>query len=71
MFIDETANGSLISELMTLSTDQIVESNVFIPFIFADADVHARVFNNMKHFANNVALLGQDNVIDGKYYYFG
>lgn len=60
------ANGSLITELMTTSTDQIVESNVYISDILADEGINARVFNNMKHFAENVALLGRDNAIDCK-----
>ncbi|XP_055324263.1 uncharacterized protein LOC129578933 [Sitodiplosis mosellana] len=66
LLIDETANGSFITDLMTLSTDQIVESNVYIPEIMTDGDVNARIFNNMKYFANNVALIGRDNAIDSR-----
>lgn len=66
LVIDETANGILITDLMTTTLDQIVQTNFFIQQIMVDADCNVRIFNEMKHFAQNVVLLGRDNVIQCK-----
>lgn len=51
---------------MTLSTDQIIKTNVAISEIFT-ADVNARIINDIIHFEDKVVLLGQDNVIKCKH----
>lgn len=66
LVIDETANGILMTDLMTTTLDQIVQTNFFIQQIMVDADCNVRIFNEMKHFAQNVVLLGRDNVIQCK-----
>lgn len=48
---------------MTIPTDQIVKSNVYISEILT-ADVMAQLFNDMKNFANNIVLLGRNNAIE-------
>lgn len=58
----EVANGVLMSDLMTLSTDQIIKTNVFISEILT-TDVSARIINDLIRFVDKVVLLGQDNVI--------
>lgn len=58
-------NGFPIANLMTLGTDQVIDTNLFVKEILAPGGVNAKQFNDYKDFANNVALLGSDNVIDG------
>lgn len=58
-------NGVPIANLMTLGTDQVIDSNLFVKEILAPGGVNAKLFNDYKDFAHNVALLGSDNVIDG------
>lgn len=60
-------NGYLISEVMTTSTNQAIISNIYISEILT-TNANARVLNNMQFFAENIALLGQNNVIECKYF---
>lgn len=53
-----------VSELMTVSTDQTITANTMISRIIAQQNVQATFVNNMKRFADNVVLTGQDNVIE-------
>lgn len=66
LVIDETVNGILMTDLMTTTLDQIVQTNIYIEQIIVDADCNVQIFNEMKHFAKNVVLLGRDNVIKCK-----
>lgn len=61
----KSINGIPTDDLMTVSTDQTIEANTMISRIFTQ-DVEAKLFNNMKRFADNVVLLGRDNVIECK-----
>lgn len=58
-------DGLWASNFITISTDQIIKSNVFIPEIFATG-VIARLINEIPRFEDRVVLLGQDNVIKCK-----
>lgn len=58
-----TANGFIVSDLMTTSTDQVITSDTYIDMILASA-VNTRILNNMRHFADNVVLIGGDAVIE-------
>lgn len=53
----------LASDLITISTDQAIKSNVYISEIVT-TDVNARIFNDLLHFADNVVLLGTDSTIE-------
>lgn len=53
------------SDLITISTDQIIASNVYVSEIIT-TDVNSRIFNDLAHFANNVVLLESDSVIECK-----
>lgn len=57
-------NGIPVNELMTVSTDQTITANTMISRIITQRNVQASLLNNMKRFADNVVLLGQDNVIE-------
>ncbi|XP_031638196.1 uncharacterized protein LOC116350528 [Contarinia nasturtii] len=58
-------NGIRVFELMTMATDQVIQSNAFIRMIFAN-HVNVRIFNDMRNFADNVVLLGTDAVIESR-----
>lgn len=53
----------LASDLITISTDQNIKSNVYISEIIT-TDVNARIFNDLLHFADNVVVLGNDSRIE-------
>lgn len=53
-------NGVPATDLMTLATDQQSDSNFFVSKLMSRG-LDARVINNMKDFANTVALQGNDN----------
>lgn len=59
--IDDT----LISNLITISTNQDINSNVFVTEILA-TNIKAQVFNDLSQFAKNVVLLGDNSVVDCK-----
>lgn len=50
---------------MTIATDQAVHSNVYITEVLT-TDVNALIFNDMKQFSKNVALLKDDTRIDSR-----
>lgn len=56
----------LASDLITISTDQNIKSNVYISEIIT-SDVNARIFNDLLHFADNVVVLGNDSRIECEY----
>lgn len=58
-------NGVPVANLMTLGTDQVIDTNLFVKEILAPGGVNAKIFNDYTDFAQNVALLGTNNVIDG------
>lgn len=64
--IIDDLNGHLPTELMTMSTNQTIESNVYITEILT-SDANARIFNDMQYFADNIALIGQNNVIECRF----
>lgn len=64
----KSIDGIPTDNFMTVSTDQTIEANTMISRILSH-DVEAKLFNNMKRFADNVVLLGRDNVIECKYSY--
>lgn len=53
----------MIDDFLTLSTDQIIDSNVFISKMHVN-NIQSKVFNDMKRFAENVAVMGRDNIIE-------
>lgn len=57
------------SDLITTSTDQVIEGNVYVSEILAN-EVNARIFNDLLHFYKNVVLLGNNSAIECKYYIF-
>lgn len=61
----DVANGSLVSNFLSLSTHQTIETNIYIPEILT-SDVNVRLFNSMKRFAENVVLLGRNTVVECK-----
>lgn len=52
-----------VSELITKSTNQVIESNVYVSEILG-TEVNARIFNDFAHFAHNVVVLGEDSTIE-------
>lgn len=52
-------------DYLTIETDQTIDSNVFISKIHA-TEIRSNVINNMPNFAENVVLLGRDNIINGR-----
>lgn len=60
--VAEDINDLPTSEFLTFSTDQTIASSVFIPRMLA-TDVQTNIFNDMKHFAENVVVIGRTNFI--------
>lgn len=58
----------MASDLITKSTNQVIESNVYVTEILA-TEVNARIFNDLLHFANNIVLLGEDSTIECEFRY--
>lgn len=64
MFLSVNWIDSLLaSNLITISTDQAIKSNVYISGIFT-TDVNARIFNDLIHFADNVVMLEANSSIE-------
>lgn len=59
----KSIDSLLSSDLITIATDQAIESNVYISQILT-SDVNARIFNDLAHFAKNVVLLGSNSTIE-------
>lgn len=51
---------------MTTESVQSIQSNIYVSQLFTD-DFNAKIINNMKYFAENIVLMGHDNVIECKY----
>lgn len=62
-------NNLKTADLITMSTNQVIESNVYVSEILA-TEVSSRVFNDFLHFANTVVILGNDTTIECKFRYF-
>lgn len=63
----DSIDGALTSDLITIPTDQEIETSFYVPEILT-TDVNARVFNDIPQFANKVVLLASDSVIEGMIY---
>lgn len=58
-------NGVSPNDYLTIGTDQQIDSNMFITSVHVN-EVQSNVINNMQRFAEYVALIGQDNIVDSK-----
>lgn len=69
MFLSAVWIDSLVaSDLLTISTDQTIKSNVYISDILT-TNVNARIFNDLLHFADNIVLIGNNSRIECKSHY--
>lgn len=64
LFTNELNNVSP-DDYLTIGTDQKIDSNVFISKVHVN-EIRSNVINNMPNFAENVVLLGRDNIINSK-----
>lgn len=53
-------------DYLTIGTDQQIDSSVFISKIHVN-EIQSNVINNMQRFAEYVALIGRDNIVDSKF----
>lgn len=63
--LTDDINDFPVNEFMTLHTDQFIDANIFITKIHV-SDIVCNTLNDMPHFSSNVALIGQNNVIQCK-----
>lgn len=61
----EQLNDVSPDDYLTIGTDQKIDSNVFISAIHVN-QIESSVINNMQRFAEYVALIGRDNVVESK-----
>lgn len=64
LFTNELNNASP-DDYLTIGTDQQIDSSIFISKILVN-EIQSNVINNMERFAEYVALIGRDNVVDSK-----
>lgn len=64
LYTDEL-NGVPPKDYLTIATDQQIDSIISIPGIHV-SDIQSSVINNMPRFAEFVALIGRDNIVDSE-----
>lgn len=59
-------NGVSPTDYLTIGTDQQIDSNIVISRMHVN-DIQSNVINNMQRFAEYVAVIGRNNVVDSEY----
>lgn len=62
-------NGKDPDDFLTITTDQIIETNMFLQGMHVP-ELKCGAINNMPRFAENVALIGENNIINGEIFTF-